>query len=306
MKLDIYRAIKKIAGYSLALLFCVGVVFAQPISALEESITLSPPEKRYSIKAGETKTDELTVINYGDVAYDFVVYTAPYSVKDDKYTPDFTSPTDNGDAYKWVRFNQTKWHAEPKEMVHVPYTISASPGAPAGGHYGVIFVETQPAASDQSGVARKKRLAMILYTNVDGPTVTAGAVKSITSAWFQTTPPLRSDVVVENTGKTDFNAKSKYVVKDLFGTLKYANEKENVILPGTVRSIDHVWERPTWVGVFKVHSEVTVLGKTTIKDSFVVMAPKWLLFIAILAILVFIARALSRKQTSVSKKSRNT
>ncbi len=305
MKQGTKSATQRVAGYTIALLFCVGLVFAQPTHALEESITLSPPEKRYNIKAGETKTDELTVINYGDVAYDFIVYTAPYSVKDDEYTPDFITATDNGDAYKWVRFNQTKWHAEPKEVVRVPYTLTASPGAAAGGHYGVIFAETQPSVPEQ-GVARKKRLAMILYTNVDGPTVTAGAVKSISSAWFQTTAPLRSDVLVENTGKTDFNAKSKYSVKDLFGTLKYENEKENVVLPGTTRSIDHVWERPAWVGVYKVHTEVTALGKTTVKDSFVIMAPKWLLFIAVLAILILVARALSRKNSVVSKKTRRS
>jgi hypothetical protein len=304
VKATTHNAIKKVAGYTIALLLCVGVAFAQPASALEESITLSPPDKHYDIKAGESKSDELTVINYGDVAYDFVVYTAPYSVKDDRYTPDFTSPTDNGDAYKWVRFNQTKWRAEPKQIVKVPFTLTASPGAAAGGHYGVIFVETQPIVSDQTGVARKKRLAMVLYANVDGPTTTAGAVKSISSAWFQTTPPLRADVTVENTGKTDFNAKSKFIVKDLFNTVKYSNEKENVVLPATTRIIDHVWERPAWVGVYKLHTEVTVLGKTTVKDSFVIMAPKWLLFVLALAALVLVARALSAKKTNRPKRTR--
>jgi hypothetical protein len=289
----------------MALLFCVGLLSTQPVSALEESITLSPPNRHYNIKAGEAKSDELTVINYGDIAYDFIVYTSPYSVKDSAYTPDYTTLTDNGDAYKWIRFNQTRWHAEPRQEVHVPYTLTVSPGAIAGGHYGVIFVETQPSATDQSGVARKKRLAMVLYTNVDGPTTTAGIVKSITSPWFQTTPPLHSDVTVQNTGKTDFNAKTKYVVKDLLGATKYETEKESVVLPGTSRLIEHTWERPTWVGLYTLHTEATVLGKTTVKDSFVVMAPKWLIFVAILAALVIVARSLNRKGTSISKRSRN-
>lgn len=296
---------KKVTGYMVALLLCAGVAFPQPASALEESITLSPPQKNYSIKAGESIVDELTVINYGDVAYDFVVYTAPYSVKDDKYTPDFTSQTENGDAYKWVRFNQTKWRAEPKQVVKVPYTLAASPGAAAGGHYGVIFVETQPTAEDATGVTRKKRLAMILYTNVDGPTVTAGSVKSISSAWFQTTPPLRADVVVENTGKTDFSAKSKFIVKDLFGTVKYSNEKENAVLPATTRSIDHVWDRPAWVGVYKLRTEVTVLGKVTAKESFVIMAPKWLLFALALSALILVARAFRGKKPSPPNRIRS-
>ena len=288
----------------MALLLCVGLMFNHSASALEESITLSPPSKHYDIKAGETKTDDLTVINYGDVGYDFIVYTAPYSVKDSSYTPDFIKQTDNGDAYKWIRFNKTRWHAEPKQTVKVPFTLTASKGAVAGGHYGVVFVETQPPA-DEQGVARKKRLAMILYTNVDGPTTTAGKVASISSPWFQTTPPLRSDVTVENTGKTDFTAKTKYVVKDLLGAVKYQNEKESVVLPETSRLIDHLWDRPTWVGVYKVHTEATVLGATTTKESFVIMAPKWLVFILALAILVLVARALGRRGKTTPKTRKN-
>lgn len=301
MKINTRHALKVVAGYSFALLLCVGMIADQPLKALDESITLSPPQKRYNIKAGEKRADELTVINYGDIAYDFIVYTAPYSVKDTSYTPDFTSTTGNGDAYKWVRFDQTKWHAEPKQEVKVPYTMQVSPGAKAGGHYGVIFVETQPPA-DATGVARKKRLAMILYTNVDGPSKTSGAVMSISSAWFQTTPPFRTEVKVENSGETDFVTQSKYVVKDLFNEVKYQNEKENAVLPNTTRLIEHTWENPTWVGIYKVHTEVTVLGKTTVKESVSVMAPKWLIFIAALAVLVLIARSVNRNKT-ISKKT---
>ncbi|MBC7764620.1 hypothetical protein H7Y29_02805, partial [Microbacteriaceae bacterium] len=108
------------------------------------------------------------------------------------------------------------------------------------------------------------------------------------------------------TGKTDFSAKTKYVVKDLLGAVKFQTEKESVILPGTTRLIEHDWERPTWVGVYTMHTEATVLGKLSVKDSIVIMAPKWLIFIALLALLVIVARAYSRNKTSTSKKSRNS
>jgi hypothetical protein len=146
---------------------------------------------------------------------------------------------------------------------------------------------------------------MVLYTNVDGPTVTSGTVKSISSPWFQTIPPLHSDVTIENTGKTDFNAKTKYTVKDLLGAVKFETEKESVVLPGTTRLVEHTWERPAWVGLYTLHTEATVLGKTSVKNSFVIMAPKWLIFVAILAVLVIVARSLSRKNKSVVKKTRS-
>ena len=303
---------KFVTGLSVALLL-IGTVGSASVQAeeVQESITLSPPTKHLTVDAGAVVRDEFTIINYGDTAYDFQVYTGPYSVKDEAYTPDFTSQPANADAYRWISFEKATWHAEPKQTIHIPFTMNVSKGATAGGHYGVIFVETQPKTAESTGISRKKRLALLLYSTVNGPTETSGKVASIDTPWFTSVPPLTSTIEatvngptetsgkvasidtpwftsvppltstirIENTGKTDFAAKTRFAVMDLFGNVKYQNEQEAYVLPNTTRAVDISWDKTAWIGVYKVHSEATVLGKHTQSDQYVVVAPKWLLFI---------------------------
>lgn len=271
---------KFVTGLSVALLL-IGTVGSASVQAeeVQESITLSPPTKHLTVDAGAVVRDEFTIINYGDTAYDFQVYTGPYSVKDEAYTPDFTSQPANADAYRWISFEKATWHAEPKQTIHIPFTMNVSKGATAGGHYGVIFVETQPKTAESTGISRKKRLALLLYSTVNGPTETSGKVVSIDTPWFTSVPPLTSTIRIENTGKTDFAAKTRFAVMDLFGNVKYQNEQEAYVLPNTTRAVDISWDKTAWIGVYKVHSEATVLGKHTQSDQYVVVAPKWLLFI---------------------------
>jgi hypothetical protein len=288
----------------LAALLIQGLWSSSVVSAesIQDSITLSPPSKHLDLKAGQVLQDEFTVINYGEVAYDFVVYTAPYSVKDESYTPNFIDEKNNADAYRWVSFSQSKWHAEPKQTLRIPYSINVSPGAAAGGHYGVIFVETQPQNLDSQGVARKKRLALLLYANVSGPTETRGSVLSVDTSWYQSVPPITSTVRVQNTGKTDFTAKTNYAVFDLLGNIKYQTSVDVVVLPGTVRAVDFTWDKPAWVGVYKVHSDTTVLEKNSSRDSYVIVAPLWLLVLVAMASLISIASALRKRGSTTDKK----
>ena len=80
----------------------VGIIFSSAAMAESpaEGITLSPVDKHYTIDAGSSTQDTLTILNDGQTAYDFVVYGAPYWVKDTQYTPDFATQQPNADAYK--------------------------------------------------------------------------------------------------------------------------------------------------------------------------------------------------------------
>ncbi len=268
-----------------------------------DSITLSPASKRLQLEAGSVVNDSFAVINDGDTSYDFTAYTAPYSVKDEDYEQDFTTQTENGDAYKWISFPQSKWHADPGETVTVPFTVRVGTGVPAGGHYGTIFVETiVTAAGDQTGIARKKRLGIILYTNVKGETESGGGVKSVSLDFFQPATPIKGDVMIENTGKTDFTATSRMVVKDIFGQQKFSTSSENIILPKTTRHIEHSWDNSSWLGIFRVTVTNEVLGKTTATESLVLVVPRWLLLVIGVLALVGVANALRKKRAHTPRR----
>ncbi len=250
--------------------------------SLSESITLSPVSGHYSVNAGSSVQDAVTVLNDGQTAYDFVVYGSPYGVKDIQYSPDFTTQQQNADAYKWLQFPQARWHVDVRQTVKVPFTVSVPKDASPGGHYGAIFAEVQPAGgSANSSVLRKKRVGMILYVNVNGMSRVAGRTQSVTIDWLQHRSPLQANVTIGNSGNADFQAKQSLTVADVFGRTIYQNTQEATVLPDRPRSVPLEWSGAPWLGVYKVTVTSTVLDTTTKKWSYVLMAPVWFLVLVV-------------------------
>lgn len=278
------------------------VVFASvsivvPVSAADpvESITLSPTAKLYKVDPGQTLSDTLTILNDGQTAYDFTVYASPYSVTGNSYdSPSFSKNAPNADAYTWMQFEKTTYHAEPRQTLTIPYTIYVKPNASPGGHYGAIFAEVQPAPG-QGQLARKKRVGCVIYATVNGDVHTVGNVNSITVPWFQSTTPMTASTLVQNTGNNHFPATVAYQVSDIFGRTTYSTQSDYEILPGTTRQIDMSWTGAAWFGFYKVHASAMVLGKTMTRDSYVLMIPVWLVLLLTLAVVFGGVYALTRK-----------
>lgn len=250
-----------------------------------ESITLSPVNKRYKIDAGSTQTDELTILNDGSTAYDFIVYGRPYSVSNEQYEPDFVQTPSNADAYKWVQFQQTKWRIEPGQTVKIPYTLRVPADATPGGHYGVIFAETQPPQASSTSVIRKKRVGSILYATVNGTFTTGGQTLGTDIPFLQFRSPLKANTTIENTGNSDFEATLNYKVSDVFGNVKYEEQKLYAVLPQTTRKMTLEWRDSPWFGLYKVSLSSKYLDKDETNDSFVLMIPRWMLITTVVVII---------------------
>lgn len=265
-----------------ALLFS-GVVGAQ--SASKESLTLSPAQSMYKIDAGKSQRAEITIVNDGDVAYDFVVYARPYSVKNNTYEQDFQSTPPNADAYGWVRFEKTKYTLQAGVSVKVPFTITVPPQAAPGGHYGVIFAQTEPAAAAQANsVIRKKRVGSLLHVTVNGEYKMGGEALGAAIPFWQLQPPLTATVDAKNTGNAEYINTAQLTVRDVFGNIKYDAKKEFIILPQTTRTMRLEWQKSNWFGLYKVEVKQTVLGKTSTYNGYVLMMPRYLP----IALLVFV------------------
>lgn len=264
--------------FTVVMSFFIALVMSSSTFAQQaENVTLSPAQKMYKLDAGETEKHELTVVNDGAQAYDFVVYARPYSVKGESYEQDFQSTPPNADAYTWIRFEKTTYRLEAGRSVKVPYTIAAPAKASPGGHYGIIFVQTEPSANTQtSSVIRKKRLGSIVYATVEGEYKTSGEAVGATIPFWQLEPPLHADVKTKNTGNAEFVTISQLKVRDIFGNVKYDAKKEFVVLPQTTRKMEMEWQKAGWFGLYKVETSQVVLGKTTTSDGYVLMMPRFL------------------------------
>ena len=269
-----------------------GLIFASQARAVEsdeaprEQITLSPVSKTHTIKSGESLKDSFKVINSGDTDFSFSVYARPFSVSGEQYEQDFVSLTKRSNAYRWVQFEKTNWEIKPGDTVTVNYTLRVPDGATPGGHYGVMFAETQPKDSNgDSSVVRNKRVGSVLKVRVEGDIVEKGKQLSFDAPFLQNRPPLISTERIENTGNVDFDVTQVMTVKDIFGRTKYTDKKIQTVYPDTTRALEFNWEDVNWFGLYKVEMNSEFLDQSQDSSNYVLLAPAWLLVVAVLAVI---------------------
>lgn len=276
-----------------------GTAAAAEATLPPESITLSPVSKRFEIKAGATRQDSFTVINDGRVAYDFIVYARPYSVKDESYTPDFSSSVQNADAYRWVQFERSSYRLEAGKSVEVNFTVRVPEDAAPGGHYGVLFAETQPVSeTNGNAVERRKRVGSILYATVDGDIITGGKLLSTSVPLLQLNAPLSTHQRIKNSGNTDFLVTTSMKVSDMFGGVKFKSERQVAVLPETTRDIAVEWQDVNWLGLYKVELESRFLDTTERSSHYVLMMPLWVYLVAGLLLGARVLYAVSQHRRS--------
>lgn len=290
-----------LAGLIAGLLFSgapmTGVQAAE--SDVRESIALSPLKKDYKFDPGTSHADSLTVINDGTVAYSLKVYVSPYSVSGEDYKPDFFTTRKNTDIESWVNLGQKSFRLEPGKSVTVPYTVAVPADATPGGHYGVIFAETQPSDGqrDATGVVRKKRVGALLHATVNGDYSMGGTFKEIRTPGLQFSSPLKSELKVENTGSSDFDVETVFAVSDIFGSRKYTDDtKEYRLLPKTERKIQLTWPKSPGFGLYEVTVSAKFLDKQTTKTSYVLMAPIAFYMVFVIGLLVAVIYFVAKRQ----------
>jgi hypothetical protein len=268
-----------------------------------ESIVLSPVSKRYELDAGSNTTDSFKVINDGRIAYDFVVYSRPYSVGDESYQPDFVSKPQNADAYKWVQFDKPSYRIEPGQTVEVKYSMRIPAGATPGGHYGVLFAETQPSSETNGNVVKRtKRVGAILYATIKGDVRTGGKFEGFSVPFFQTKPPLTSAQRVKNTGNVDFVTTTTMKVYDVFGGEKFKTSREYPVLPATTRRAIVEWPNPSWIGLYRIELNTSFLDTKSSSTHYVLLVPIWVYLTLVLLIGARVLYAVARRKKTKKKK----
>lgn len=296
---------RTVTGLLAGLLLICAVVPSTAFAADKvDRITLSPVDKHYKLKPGETKKDSFTVINDGDNAYSFSVYARPYSIgkTDDSYAPNFTMTAPNADVYQWIQFEKSSYTLKAGQNAEVNYTVRVPQNATPGGHYGVLFAETQPTEKVKgNAITRKKRLGLIVYTTVAGTFKTSGTNEGISIPFFQLQPPVTALQRVVNTGNSDFTVTGTMNVYDAFGNKKFQVTKDYTLLPDTVRKMPFEWANAPWFGLYKVELTTKYLKTMTTKTSYVLVSPLWVYVVLGIVIAARILYALSQRKKLHSK-----
>jgi hypothetical protein len=286
-------------GLLAGLLFPVGQVASAASDAdAQETIAVSPASNTFKLDAGATSNGKLTVVNGGTTAYRFKVYVSPYSVNGVEYKPDFFTKRTNTDIESWVRFTKSTYDLKPGASVEIPYRITVPTDATPGGHYGVIFVETQPGDDSSNSVERKKRVGSLIYATVNGDYQMGGSFGSVRTAGLQFVPPIRSELNVENSGDADFAVETVYAVSDIFGNRKFTDTKEYRLLPKTTRAIQLEWQQSPGFGFYQVTVSAKFLDKQTTHTSYVLMAPIAFYMVFALGLLVGVIYFLQKRRSA--------
>ena len=277
----------------------VAVTSAETSAADNINLTLTPVSKSYTLDAGSVTQDEIKIINDGETAYTFSVYSKPYFVSDANYTAYFSPNRSNSDMHKWLKIDKSEYTIQPHETITIPYTMTVPADAAPGAHYGVIFAEADPprdTLAGQTGIVTSQRVGTLLYSTVNGEYRTGGTVSSHSIPFFQFNPPLKAQLALQNSGNADYMAKTVMDVKDIFGNTKYTQANEYRVLADTTRNITFEWKTLPRFGLYKVSVSAEFLDEHTHRTSYVLMAPAWSYLMGVLVVLAGITYVVQKRR----------
>ena len=264
----------------------------------ESTLMISPTNQEFFLKAGETTTGSLKIVNpntaSGNLHYKIRVF--PYSVNDGNYDIDFSTESTYTAIANWVKFDSDEGALPPSASTDVSFSINVPDNAPPGGQYAVIIVSTAPStdsADSTAGVERVFEIASVLYASVDGEIIHSGQIISNNIPFLSSDPKLVTEISLDNTGNIHERAIVTLTVSDyLSGENLYTGGSEgnlaDVIYPGTNRSLQkEVYDLPS-VALLNVEQSVEYLGNTSTTKRLVVVCPVWLILVITLVICTLI------------------
>lgn len=269
-----------------AVSFTGGLAHAAP-----QSITMTPTSVSPVIKPGSVYKGSLQVLNQGGTAYTFQVYSAPYHVKGEDYTPDFTALPTAPNVKSWFKFSTTGGHVNPGQSITVNYAISMPANTPPGGYYAVVFAQTKYPKT--ASITLNERVGEIFYIQAAGPVTKQGELVSWQSAIFQK-PPLTAVMRLENSGGIHYPAAIQVDVRDVFGRSKYSLSTTKEVLPQTIRRVTVSWSKAPSLGIFKVTGTVSFLNQhktLPTKWVFVMSQTVRLVLLGLLVLIILLSAA---------------
>jgi len=232
-----------------------------PVFAL--SLNIDPSNIKLALKAGETKTGEIIVQNYGGTKIMIKAYAEDWI-----YAPDgsktFMKPGSSVySCSSWIKLDQESFILSPKEDKKVKYTIT-SPSNASGGHVSVIFFEA--IIEGYRGIAVSGRIGSIVYLDTEGDIKRAGEIKDLSVLASGEGDPVNLNFSFVNSGNSYISAKP--VIKVLEGG-KTIIEKQSMninSLPGDIRTATVVIKEPLKEGKYNAQVELT-FGNKSLKSQ---------------------------------------
>jgi len=245
------------------------------------------------LEPGEEYRGTFEVRNTGQKALSFTVTGAPYSVKNEKYEPDFSTTNAYTELNDWMTVTPSEGEVEPGGTVEVEYVINVPEDTHGGQQNAAIIVQaTNLGDADGSAVQALGQVAFIIYSNVKGEVIESAKITENQIPGFLLNPPVKVSSTVENTGNVYAEASYTLQVFKLFGGEEVYTNEENpetsTVFAGTKRYNEMEWKGAPQLGIYRLRQTVKIFDEESVKEKIVVLCPVWFLFIVLLAIFLVI------------------
>ena len=294
-----------LAGLISSLVFTItGLVGTAPVHAdadFKTHLLVSPASQTLGkLEPGKTYHGEFSVRNIGTKKFKYKVYAAPYYAENEQGDPTYTVTNNYTYLSEWITFDKTSNSLDPQKEEKVKYTVKVPSGVAGGAQNAAIMVETDDSTDEAKTVSASTRIAMILFSQVNGETNACGKIVDKTIPGLLLNPPVMASGRVENCGNIDLNVKYVLTVYPIFSNEEiYTNEEQPKVLatlPETRRYTALEWENTPSFGIFKVKLDVTYNGNTETLEKIVVICPLWVIVLVIVFIGAVIFWLISRSR----------
>lgn len=261
-----------------------------------DSFSMFPMAQTIELTPGEIYRGSIKVANPDGARSDLVYKAAvvPYNVSGDDYEADLFTESQFSEILNWITIDEPTGKVAPGEVAEVHFRIKVPGDAPGGGQYAAITVQGRQEgaedAEDGSMIKSLLEMASVIYADVDGETVHEGAVLSTEIPGFATVTPVKTTVKLENNGNTHETALMTITVKNAWtGDVVFplegdTNTYDEVVMPGTTRTVTTSVERLASLGAYEITQTVDYMDGTYVTTQVVMICPVWFIMLILATI----------------------
>lgn len=250
---------------------------------------------------GKTYESEFKVKNIGTDDLHYHIYAAPYYEEGENGDQVYNISNNYTHLSEWITFSKKEGTLKPQSGETITFRVKVPADVAGGSQNAAIMVETNDSIEDTKVVSASGRVALILFSHVNGETNACGKIVDKNIPALLLSPPIMVTGRVENCGNLDLNVKYVMEVYPIFSDEAiYTNEENPMVLatlPETRRFTRVDWEGTPSFGLFKVKMTITYNDQTETLEKIVLVCPLWLIVLVIVFIGATIFWLVSRNRS---------
>lgn len=270
-------------------------VFGALASPPAQALTVSPNRLTPNLAAGETVDKKIEITNETDTDQTYQANLVPFSADINGH---LLVNEGESTAVTWISLDQTQIMVAAHSTVELTATLTIPTDALPGGYAVAIQVVPPTGSTESESVTR-------LYLSVKGEVVPAATISAltVTKGVYAPGDQIPFHLEMQNTGATHLTPIGQidlYRGSDWIGEIKL-NETKDIILPGTTRQFDVIWN--STLGFGKYTAVATLNGEnglsiTSTPITFWVLSWERMLPVMVLLITFLIAASVLLRHPS--------